>query len=307
MSREHDTACDNGHWSLPHSSLVMGDLPRLLYPLTFFSLRQVGGREPSSQDVTLPLIPDEDREINQHLYAVWKDFVGSQSQGHSADDIKLVTEKNGRPSMYVYHTIVMVRTLSLCWQVLLQAILRHHQDNYHLANRDWLHDIMTLPGCSIIIIDLFSLYPGLHMCKQGLPVNTGSLAACWWSRVWAAVGTVASRVTAGCWDCVILWWFVWCGDTITVNKDFFIRIWLWTFRFINVCIREIPCFKWNYNVNLDVVHESGTKTQIPYFPCNSSKTFMFSIFNRLNETWRFQKYFEFFIFMKKVDPSSKKL
>ena len=34
---------------------------------------------------------------------------------------------------------------------------------------------------------------------------------------------------------------------------------------------------------------------------------MFSIFNRLNETWRFQKYFEFFIFMKKVDPSSKKL
>ena len=70
MSREHDTACDNGHWSLPHSSLVMGDLSRLLYPLTFFSLRQVGGREPSSQDVTLPLIPDEDREINQHLYAV---------------------------------------------------------------------------------------------------------------------------------------------------------------------------------------------------------------------------------------------
>ena len=166
---------------------------------------------------------------------------------------------------------------------------------------------MTLPGCSIIIIDLFSLYPGLHMCKQGLPVNTGSLAACCWSRVWAAVGTVASRVTAGCWDCVILWWFVWCIDRINVNKDFLIIIWLGTFRFINVCIREIPCFKWNYNVNLDVVHESGTKTQIPYFPCNSSKTFMFSIFNRLNETWRFQKYFEFFIFMKKVDPSSKKL
>ena len=123
----------------------MGDLPRLLYPLTFFSLRQVGGREPSSQDVTLPFIPDDDREINKHLYAVWKDFVGSQSQGHSADDIKVV----------------------------LQAILRHHhQDNYHLANRDWLHDIMTLPGCSIIIIDLFSLYPGLRMCKQGLPVKT---------------------------------------------------------------------------------------------------------------------------------------
>ena len=136
---------------------------------------------------------------------------------------------------------------------------------------------MTLPGCSIIIIDLFSLYPGLHMCKQGLPVNTGSLAACCWSRVWAAVGTVASRVTAGCWDCVILWWFVWCIDRINVNKDFLIIIWLGTFRFINVCIREIPCFKWNYNVNLDVVHESGTKTQICYFPCNSSKTFMFSI------------------------------
>ena len=148
----------------------------------------MGGREPgSSQDVTLPLIPDENREINQHLYAVWKDFVGSQSQGHSADDIKLVTEKNGRPSMYVYHTIVMVRTLSMCWQVLLQAILRRHQDNYHLANRDWLHDIMTLPGCFIIIIDLFSLYLGLHMCKQGLPVNTGSLAACWWSRVWGGL------------------------------------------------------------------------------------------------------------------------
>ena len=56
--------------SLPHSSLVMGDLPRLLYPLTFFSLQQVGGREPSSQDVTLTLIPDEEREKNQHPYAV---------------------------------------------------------------------------------------------------------------------------------------------------------------------------------------------------------------------------------------------
>ena len=95
-----------------------------------------------------------------------------KSQGHSVDHIKLVTEKNGRPSMYVYHTIVIVRTLSLCWKVLLQAIRRHHEDNYHLANRDCLHDLMTLPGCSIIIIDLFSLYPGLHMCKQGLPVNT---------------------------------------------------------------------------------------------------------------------------------------
>ena len=93
-------------WSLRHSSLVMRDLPRLLYPLTFFSLRQVGGREPgSSQDVTLPLIPDENREINQHLYAVgfcrkpvsqWGP--NQKSQGHSADDTKLVT-KNGRPSM----------------------------------------------------------------------------------------------------------------------------------------------------------------------------------------------------------------
>ena len=183
------------------------------------------------------------------MYAVWfcRKPVSQwgpiqKSIWHSVDDIKLVTE-NGRPSMYVYHTIVMVRTLSSCWKVLLQAIRRRHQDNYHLSNRDWLHDLMTLPGCSIIIIDLFSLYPGLHLCKQGLPVNT-----------------VASRVTAGCWNCVILWWFVWCIDTITVNKDFLIIIWLGTFRFINVCIQEIPCFKWNYNVNLDVVHESGTKT-----------------------------------------------
>ena len=118
--------------SLPHSSLVMRDLPRLLYPLTFFSLRQVGGREPgSSQDVTLPLIPDENREINQHLYAVgfcrkpvsqWGPI--QKSQRHSADDIKLVTEKNGRPSMYVYHTMPMVRTLSLCWQVLNKSFAR---------------------------------------------------------------------------------------------------------------------------------------------------------------------------------------
>ena len=73
MSREHDTAFDNGRPVTASllTALEMGDLPRLLYPLTFFSLRQVGGREPgSSQDVTLPLIPDEDREINQHLYAV---------------------------------------------------------------------------------------------------------------------------------------------------------------------------------------------------------------------------------------------
>ena len=46
---------------------------RLLYLLTFSSPRQVGGWEPgSSQEVTLPLIPDEDMEINQHehLYPV---------------------------------------------------------------------------------------------------------------------------------------------------------------------------------------------------------------------------------------------
>ena len=62
MSREHDTAFDNGRPVTASllTALVMGDLPRLLYPLTFFSLRQVGGREPgSSQDVTLPLIPNE--------------------------------------------------------------------------------------------------------------------------------------------------------------------------------------------------------------------------------------------------------
>ena len=68
MSREHDTACDNGR---PVTASLLTGNERLLYPLTFFSLRQVGGREPgSSQDVTLPLIPDENREINQHLYAV---------------------------------------------------------------------------------------------------------------------------------------------------------------------------------------------------------------------------------------------
>ena len=135
LSREHDTACDNGRPVTASllTALVMGDLPRLLYPLTFFSLRQVGGREPgSSQDVTLPLIPDENREINQHLYAVgfcrkpvsqWGPI--QKSIWHSVDDIKLVTE-NERHSMYVYHTMPMVRTLSLCWQVLLQAIRRPH-------------------------------------------------------------------------------------------------------------------------------------------------------------------------------------
>ena len=67
MSREHDTACDNGR---PVTASLLTGNERLLYPLTFFSLRQVGGREPSSQDVTLPFIPDDDREINKHLYAV---------------------------------------------------------------------------------------------------------------------------------------------------------------------------------------------------------------------------------------------
>ena len=86
----------------------MGDLPRLLHLLTFFSLWQVGGGKPgSSQDVTLPLIPDEDREPTP--VSCMKGFCRKpvsqwgpiqKSQGHSADDIKLVTE-NGRPSMHV--------------------------------------------------------------------------------------------------------------------------------------------------------------------------------------------------------------
>ena len=176
---------------------------------------------------------NEDREINNNCNLYNKDFVGSQS-------VSGVQSKS-------------------------------HKDTLRMTSSWWLRRMgdpacMCITKCQwsehylFIIIDLFSLYPGLHMCKQGLPVNTGSLAACCWSRVWAAVGTVASRVTAGCWDCVILWWFVWCIDRINVNKDFLIIIWLGTFRFINVCIREIPCFKWNYNLNLDVVHESGTKT-----------------------------------------------
>ena len=70
MSREHDTACDNGHSFLLTSN---GRSARLLYLLAFSSPRQVGGWEPgSSQEVTLPLIPDDDMEINQHqhLYPV---------------------------------------------------------------------------------------------------------------------------------------------------------------------------------------------------------------------------------------------
>ena len=71
MSREHDTACDNGRPVTASLLTGNGRSARLLYLLTFSSPRQVGGWEPgSSQDVTLPLIPDEDREINQHLYAV---------------------------------------------------------------------------------------------------------------------------------------------------------------------------------------------------------------------------------------------
>ena len=79
---EHDTVCDvimvtasqltgNGRSAQTSVSVSVSIL---------FSLRQVGGRKPGSrQDVTLPLIPDEGREINQHLYPVWKDFVGSHS------------------------------------------------------------------------------------------------------------------------------------------------------------------------------------------------------------------------------------
>ena len=51
--------------------------------------------------------------------------------------------------------------------------------------------------------------------------------------------------------------------------------------------------EWNQDTNL-------------LFPMQFFKNF-YVICIRLNETWRFQKYFEFFIFMKKVDPSSKKL
>ena len=47
---------------------VNGRSARLLYLLTFSSLWQVGGWEPgSSQDVTLPLIPGEDRETNTYM------------------------------------------------------------------------------------------------------------------------------------------------------------------------------------------------------------------------------------------------
>ena len=135
MSREHDTVI------MVTASLLTGNgrSARLLYLLTFSSPRQVGGWEPgSSQEVTLPLIPDEDMEINQHehLYPVWKDFVwsqsvsGVQSKSHkdTGDDTKLVSE-NGRPSMYVYHTMPMVRTLSSCWQVLYKTKWEKHGDS----------------------------------------------------------------------------------------------------------------------------------------------------------------------------------
>ena len=55
-----------------------------------------------------------------------------KSQGHSADDTKLVTE-NERPSMYVYHTMPMVRTLSLCWQVLYKT-----QWNVKIPKKNWI-------------------------------------------------------------------------------------------------------------------------------------------------------------------------
>ena len=76
MSREHDTAFDNGRPVTASllTALVMGDLPRLIYPLTFFSLRQVGGREPGMEAARMWhfhwFLMNEDREINQHLYAV---------------------------------------------------------------------------------------------------------------------------------------------------------------------------------------------------------------------------------------------
>ena len=190
--------------SLPHSSLVMGDLP-LLYLLTFFNF---GRWEEENQEAArmwhfhwfLMRIGRNERILSE----------ASQSVGSNP---KVTRTLRMISSWWLRMGDPACMCITQCkWSEhyhragrLLQAILRRHQDNYHLADRDWLHDLMTLPGCSIIIIDLFSLYPGLHMCKQGLPVNTGSLAACWWSRVWAAVGTVASRVTAGCWDCVILW------------------------------------------------------------------------------------------------------
>ena len=147
-----------------------------------------------------------------------------KSQGHSADDTKLVTE-NGKPSMYVYHTMPMVRTLSLCWQVLLQAILRRHQDNYHLANRDWLHDLMTLPGCSTLIINIFCLYPGPHMCNTDW--QSGSML------VGTGQGVGCSCKQGNCWvlslcysvmNC-LMYWYNYC------QQGFFQIIGLGTFHF----------------------------------------------------------------------------
>ena len=123
LSREHDTACDNGQLVTASllTALVMGDLPRLLYPLTFFSLRQVGGREPgSSKDVTLPLIPDEDREkccmkgFCQKSVSQWGPIQKSQGhfRWHQVGDWEWETQH-----VCVYHTMPMVRTLSSCWQV----------------------------------------------------------------------------------------------------------------------------------------------------------------------------------------------
>ena len=55
-----------------------------------------------------------------------------KSQGHSADDTKLVTE-NGRPSMYVYHTMPMVRTLGVG-----RCFIRLNERNMEIPNFFWI-------------------------------------------------------------------------------------------------------------------------------------------------------------------------
>ena len=193
----------------------------------------MGGREPgSSKDVTLPLIPDEDREkccmkgFCRKPVSQWGPI--QKSQGHSADDTKLVTE-NGRPSMYVYHTMPMVRTLSSCWQVLLKAILRRHQGNYHLATRDWLHDLMTTRIDDVplfwLIINIFSLYPGPHMCNTDW--QSGSML------VGTGQGVGCSCKQGNCWVLglcysvmvCLMYWYNYC------QQGFFQIIGLGTFHF----------------------------------------------------------------------------
>ena len=104
---------------------VNGRSARLLYLLTFSSLRQVGGWEPgSSQDVTLPLIPDEDRETNTCMLYERILLEASQSVGsnpkvtrtlcrwHQVGDWEWETQ---------YVCVSMVRTLSSCWRVLYKT------------------------------------------------------------------------------------------------------------------------------------------------------------------------------------------